>query len=158
MRGLPKTQRSAVERTCLTLGGGGAGSLGTLAMAHSPSAPAAIAVGVGTAFAAIAALCPWLPDIITALSAKKVARIKAKADARVALERARQRTALVHAGLQGKLDAALTLLKLQPLDAQVLVDPRLSDDVLRALLPDPRAPYQADSRLAVIPPRKPNAQ
>ena len=160
MRGLSKTQRDVVERTCLTLGGGSAGSLGTLAMAHSPSASAAIAVGVGTALAgnAIASFSARLPRIITALSAKKVARIKAKADAQVALEQARQRTTLVNAGLEGKLDAALSLLKLQPLDAQVLVDLRLSDERLRILLPDPRAPSETEARLTVIQPLKPNTQ
>lgn len=160
MRGLSKTQRSAVERACLTLGCGGAGSLGTLAIAHSPSASVAIAVGLGAALAsnAIASLSTALPGIIAALSAKKVARIKAKADARVALEAARQRTTLVNAGLEGKLEAALSLLKLQPLDAQVLVDPRFSEQTLRALLPDPRPSCEADFRLAVVQPREPATQ
>jgi hypothetical protein len=160
MRGLSKTQRGVVERTCLTLGGGGAGSLGALAMAHSPSALAAIAVGLGTALVsnAVASFSARLPGIIAALSAKKVACIKAKADAKVALEGSQQRTALVNAGLEGKLDAVLPLLKLQPLDAQVLVDPRLSADVLRALLPDPRTAHQTDSRLAVVPPHKPEVR
>ena len=83
---------------------------------------------------------------------KKVARIKAKTDATVAVEGARRRTALVNAALEGKLDAALSLLKLQVIDAQVLAGRRLSDDMLRELLPQPRAPHQGDSALAVIQP------
>jgi hypothetical protein len=157
MQGLSKTQRCTVERTCLTLGGGGAGSLGALAIAHSPSASLAIAAGVVAALAsnAIATLSAALPGIIAALGAKKVARIKARADAQVAVEAARQRTTLVNAGLEGKLDAALSLLKLQPLDAQVLVDPRFRDEMLRALLPDPRATCETDSGLTFIQPRNP---
>jgi hypothetical protein len=44
---------------------------------------------------------------------------------------------------------------LQVLDAQVLARPRLSEDMLRELLPDPRTPHEGDSKLAVIQPRKP---
>jgi hypothetical protein len=51
MRGLPKTQRSAMKRACWTLGSGGAGVLGTMAIMHGPSAPLAIAVGAGAAVA-----------------------------------------------------------------------------------------------------------
>jgi len=106
----------------------------------------------------IAELSAALPGIIAALSAKKVARIRAKTDAAVAVEGERRRTALVNAALEGKLDAALSLLKLQPLDAQVLVDLRLSDERLRILLPDPRAPSETEARLTVIQPLKPNTQ
>jgi hypothetical protein len=170
MPGLPKTQRSAIKRACWTLGCGSAGFLSTLAVTHGPGAPTAIAVGAAAAVAsnaiavgaaaavasnAIAELSAALPAIIMALSTKKVARIKAKADAKVALEGARRRTTLVNAGLEGNLAAALYLLKLQVLDAQVLARPRLSEDMLRELLPDPRAPHDEDSRLAVIQPRKP---
>jgi hypothetical protein len=158
MQGLSKTRRSAVKRTCWTLSCGGASMLSTLAIIHSPSAPTAVAVGVGAAVAgnAVAELSSALPAIITALSARKVARIKAKTDAKVALEGARRRTALVNAGLDGKLDAALSLLKLQVLDAQVPAGRRLSEGMLRELLPDPRAPYEDNSRLAVIQPRTPD--
>jgi hypothetical protein len=157
MQGLPKTQRSAVKRACLTLGCGGASFLGTLAIMHGPSAPLAIAVGAGGAVAshAVAELSSALPGIIAALSAKTVARIKAKTDAEVALEGARRRTALVNAGLEGKLDAAVSLLKLQVLDAQQPGGRRLSEDLLRELLPDPRAPQEQDPRLAVVQPGKP---
>jgi hypothetical protein len=157
MPGLPKTQRSAIKRACWTLGYGGAGFLSSLAIMHGPWAPTAIAVGVVAAVAsnAIAELSAALPPIIAALSAKNVARVKAETDAKVALEGARRRTTLVNAGLEGNLDAALSLLKLQMLDTQVLARPRLSEDMLRELLPDPRAPYERDSRLAVIQPRKP---
>jgi hypothetical protein len=104
---------------------------------------------------AVTELSAALPGIITALGAKKVARIKARTDAKIALEGARRRTALVNAGLEGKLDAALSLLKLQMLDAQVLARPRLSEDMLRELLPGPRFPHEEDSRLAVLRPRRP---
>ena len=157
MSALLKTQRSAIKRACWTLGCGGAGFLSTLAIMHGPGAPVAIAVGTAAAVAsnAIAELSAALPAIIVALSTKKVARIKAKADAKVALEGARRRTTLVNAGLEGNLDAALYLLKLQVLDTQVLARPRLSEDMLRELLPDPRAPHEGDSQLALIQPRKP---
>lgn len=172
MQGPSKTQRSALTRICLTmLGGGGAGSLGTLAVAHGPNATAAIAVGVGAAVTSVAAfagtaiisLCAALPGIIAALpnvvaalDARGVARIKAKADAKVAREGARQRTALMRAGLNGSnLEAAVTLLKLQPLDADVLVDPRLRDDVLLALLPGPRPAWESHPQVAVMRARKP---
>jgi len=155
MEEVPRAQRSAVKRTCWTLGCGGAGFVGTLAMTHGPGAPAAIAVGVVAAFACnvIAGLSAALPDIIKALSVKKVACTKAKADATIALEAARQRTALINAGLEGKLEAALCLLKLQMLNAHVLAGRRLSEDMLRELLPDPRVPYEGDSGLAVVEPR-----
>lgn len=155
MRGLPKAQLSAVEGACLTLGGGGAGSLGTLAITHSSSAAAAIAVSV---VAIVASLSAGLPRIIAALNDKKVARLRAETEAHVALEAARQRTALVNAGLEGQLEAAVSLLKLQPLDAQVLTDPGLSEDVLRALLPGPRASPGTGPRLAVDQSRAPEAQ
>ena len=159
MRGLLKSQRSAMKRACWTAGCGGAGVLSTLAIMHGPSAPAAIAVGAGAAVAsnAVAELSAALPGVIAALSAKKVARIKAKTDAEVALEEARRRTALVNAGLEGKLDAAIDLLKLQVIDAQVLAGRRLSEDMLRELLPQPRAAHDEDSGLAVIQPGKPGA-
>jgi hypothetical protein len=113
-------------------------------------------VGTGAAVAshAIAELSSALPGIIAALSAKKVARIKAKTDAKVALEGARRRTALVNAGLEGNLDAAVSLLKLQVLDAQLPAGRRLSEDLLRELLPGPRAPQEEDSGLAVVQPRE----
>jgi hypothetical protein len=154
MRGLPKTQRSAMKRACWTLGCGGAGVFSTLAIMHGPSAPLAIAVGAGAAVAsnAVAELSTALPGVIAALSAKKVARIKAKTDAKVALEEARRRTALVNAGLEGKLDAALDLLKLQVIDAQVFAGRRLSEGMLRELLPQPRAAHDQASGLAVIKP------
>ena len=159
MRGRPKTQRSAMKRACWTLGSGGAGVLGTMAIMHGPSAPLAIAVGAAAAVASntIAELSAALPGIIAALSAKKVARIKAKTDAAVAVEGERRRTALVNAALEGKLDAALSLLKLQVIDAQVLAGRRLSDDMLRELLPQPRAPHQRDSALAAVPPSETHA-
>lgn len=159
MRGLPKTQRSAMKRACWTLGSGGAGVLGTMAIMHGPSAPLAIAVGAAAAVASntIAELSAALPGIIAALSAKKVARIKAKTDAAVAVEGERRRTALVNAALEGKLDAALSLLKLQVIDAQVLAGRRLSEDMLRELLPQPRAPHQGDSALAAVPPAETRA-
>jgi hypothetical protein len=157
MRGLTKTQRFAVERACLTLGGGSVGTVGMLALGHSPGAPTAVIVGLATALAgnALASLGTAAPGIITALSAKKVARIKARADAQVAVETTRQRTTLVNAGLDGKLDAALSLLKLQLVDAQLLLDPRFRADTLRELMPDPRGPGEDDLKLTVI--RRPQA-
>lgn len=157
MRGLPKTQRGAVKRTWWTLGCGGASFLSTVAIMHGQSAPAAIAAGAVAAVlgGAVAELWSALPGIITALSAKKVARIKAQTDAKVALEAARRRTTLVNAGLDGKLDAAVSLLKLHVLDAQVLAGRRLSEEMLLELLPDPRAAYEESSGLAVIQPRTP---
>jgi hypothetical protein len=159
MRGLLKSQRSAMKRACWTAGCGGAGVLSTLAVMHGPTAPAAIAVGAGAAVAsnAVAELSAALPRVIAALSAKKVARIKAKTDSEVALEEARRRTALVNAGLQGKLDAAIDLLKLQVIDAQVHAGRRLSEGMLRELLPPPRVAHDEDSGLSVIQPGKPGA-
>ena len=160
MQGPPKTQRSVMARSCLMLGSGGAGSLCALAVVHISNATTAVAAGVGAALAgnAIVSLCAALPGIITALSAGNVARIKAQAEAEVRRERARQRTALVKAGLDGNLEAAIKLLRLQPLDADVLVDPRFSDAQLLALLPDPRAPCEPDSTLAIMRARKPGAR
>lgn len=148
-----------MKRACWSAGCGGAGVLGTLAIMHGPSAPAVVAVGAGAAVAsnAVAELSAALPGVIAALSAKKVARIKAKTDAKVALEEARRRTALVNAGLEGKLDAALDLLKLQVIDAQVVAGRRLSEGMLHELLPRPRTAHGEDSRLAAIQPGKPGA-
>jgi hypothetical protein len=140
MRERQKAQRGVVERVCLALGGSGVGSLGTLAVAHSSSTWTVIAV---SAAAAVASLGAALPGIIGALGAKRVARINAETEARVAVEGAQQRTTLVQAGLDGRLDAALSLLRLQPLDARVLADPLLNDETLRALLPGPRGPSEA---------------
>jgi len=146
-----------VKRAWWTLGCGGASLFGTLLITRGPSRPAAIAA-FAVAVAAchmVAELCSALPAIITALSAKRVARIKARTGARLALEGARRSTALVNAGLDGKLDAALSLLKLQLLDAQAPAGRRLSEDMLRELLPGPRVPHEEDARLAVIQPRQP---
>lgn len=132
MPGLSKPQRdTVVPRIGLAVGGGSAGCLGTLAILHSPNAAAAIAFGVGTALAsAIAAL----PSII-----------KARADACVARERTRQRTLLIEAGLAHNPDFAMSLLRIQPFDADVVLDPRCGDALLRALMPDPRAPCEPAS-------------
>ncbi|HEY6494471.1 MAG TPA: hypothetical protein VIZ43_14450 [Trebonia sp.] len=148
MRERQKAQRGVVERVCLALGGSGVGSLGTLAVAHSSSASTVIAVA---AAAAVASLGAALPGIIGALSAKRVARINAETESRVAVEGAQQRTTLVQAGLDGRLDAALSLLRLQPLDARVLADPLLSDETLRALLPGPRGPAETIVPTAIPP-------
>ena len=69
MRGLLKSQRSAMKRACWTAGCGGAGVLSTLAIMHGPSAPTAIAVGAGAAVAsnAVAELSAALPGVIVAL-------------------------------------------------------------------------------------------
>jgi hypothetical protein len=143
----------------LTLGCGS--TLGTFAVVHEPSVLAAVAVGVGLVAVVVgnvvAGLSSGLPAIIAALSAKKVAGIKAKTDAKVALEGARRRTALVNAGLDGKLDTAL-----RPAEAPRTRRPgtrrsSLSEDMLRELLPGPRAPFEEDARLAGSQPRKPAA-
>jgi hypothetical protein len=135
-----------MSRIGFTLGGGSAATLGALAIAHRQDAAAVVALGVAAALASIiAALCTALPDVIAELSARKVAGVKANADADVARERARQRTLLIEAGLGHNLDAAMNLLRLQPLDADVLMDPRFGVDLLRLLLPDPRLPSEPES-------------
>jgi hypothetical protein len=53
------------------------------------------------------------------------------------------------------VDAALSLLKLQMLDAQVPARRRLSEEMLRELLPGPRSPSEEESKLAVLQPRRP---
>jgi hypothetical protein len=134
MQGLSKTQRSAMPRIGLTLG---VGTLGALTIAHNLNAAAAIVIGAGAALASIVAALPGI--------------IRAKAEAEVTVERMRQRTLLIEAGLGCNLGAAMDLLKLQPFDADVVRDPRFGEELLRALLPDPRGPCEPDPGPAVRP-------
>lgn len=75
-----------------------------------------IACAVG---AALASAFATLPNVIAALGARSEAYITAKAKADVALERTRQRTLLIEAGLTHNPDAVIDLLRLQPLDSDV---------------------------------------
>jgi hypothetical protein len=139
MQGLSRARRGAVSRIGLPLYGISAGGLGTVALVCGHNVALAVACGLGAAApGVVTALCNGLPGII-----------EARSEADTKREQARQRTLLIEAGLGQNLDAA-TLLKLQPLDAEVLKDPRCGDAALRALLPGPRVPSASESNVTVV--------
>ena len=80
---LPGSERSLAARVGLTLGGGGAGWFGALAIMHRPSTAA---IGVAVAACALAAnsirsICESLPKIIEAKGVRDVERIRAVGEA-----------------------------------------------------------------------------
>jgi hypothetical protein len=128
----------------LTLGGGGAGWLVTLAVAHKPSTTVIAAVAITAALAANTGvlLCKTLPEIIRAISYRETARIRATAEAETMIMRVRVRTELAQAGIEpDKSVMAIEMLRFLALDPDMSPDGRrLNDNVLAKLLvPRPRS-------------------
>lgn len=127
----------------LTVGGGGAGWLVTLAVVHKPSmtAIATIAVAVAVAANTGVLIVKALPAIINALSNRETARIHAKAEAETMTMRVRTRTELAKAALKpGNLAPATEMIRLLALDPDIPPDGRrLNDEALARLLTVQRA-------------------
>lgn len=153
MPGQSRAQHDAIKRIGLAVAGsGGVSGLGTLlfAVAHGSSL---VTVVIVAAVIALVVLPIALPSIITAIRDRRVAIINAATDAQVTLEQARQRTNLMNAGLAGNLEAALALLRLQPFDTKVIIDPRCGDDVRRQLLPEQRTQGDPGTEAPITPSR-----
>src|ERR1700678_2371088 len=98
---LPSALGSILTRAGLTVGGGGAGSLATLALMHRPDATA---IAAGAAIAALAANVPEAagnapPGVITAISNLLTGCIRARADAKSTNINAATRAKIAEAGL-----------------------------------------------------------
>jgi hypothetical protein len=129
---------SIITRIALAIGGGGMGWLGTLAFAHKPStsalaAAAACAALIINAISSVGRACP---EIIRALSDRKTARIKAKADAKTQVLRTQARIKLSEDGIDpDKFPQAAELIRLLSIDPDMPPDGRrLNDDALAKLL------------------------
>lgn len=157
---LPNAQQSAQKCTRWALGCG-VGFAGVDVMLHGldiSSLLAAIAAGAVSSVAitvcnALPRLISTLPAIIAERKAKKVAVTRAKLDSKVTQEGERRRDALAKAALGGNLEAR-SLWGLQMLDDQMRAGRQFSEDMLRELLPRPRASYDADPKLSVSRPAK----
>jgi hypothetical protein len=131
-----------------TIGGGGAGWLGAVAVIHKPSAAI---IGVTAVIAALAAnliesICKSLPEIIKAKGDRETARIKASgetaahmikevSEAQALIMRTRTRTMLLQAGVQSGLSSqAAEMLRQQSLDVDLPRGRRFSDEALAPLL------------------------
>lgn len=142
---LPDAQQNAQKCARWALGCG-VGFAGVKVMLHGldmPSLLAAIAAGtvssvVITVGNALPRLVSTLPAIITERKAKKVAVTRAKLDSKVTQEGERRRDALAKAALGGNVEAQ-SLWSLQMLDDQMRAGRQFSEDMLRELLPRPRA-------------------
>ncbi len=139
----PASPQTFASRIGLTVCGGGAGWLATLAFAHKPSttALAAVAAGVALAVNAGASICKALPEIIRALSDRNTARIMATAEAEILVMRARARIEFARAGLEpDKFVQAAEMLRLLSIDPDMSPDGRrLNDHDLARLLAAPRS-------------------
>jgi hypothetical protein len=138
----PASHHTMTTRLALALGGG-AGWLGTLAFAHKPSTTALAAAAASAALLinAISSAGHALPEIIRALSDRKIARIKAGADAETQVLRVRARIRLAEDGTDPeRFPQAAEMLRLLAIDPDMSPDGRrLNDDALARLLTAPQA-------------------
>jgi hypothetical protein len=122
------------SRIALTVGGGSAGWLGTLALIHKPGSAVLAAASVSAALAlnAVAWVGHVLPEIIRALGDYK----KASAEAKVLRLRAKARIKLAMEGTDPEIfPQAAEMLKLLSIDPDMAPDGRrLPDGVLARLL------------------------
>jgi hypothetical protein len=130
---LPSALGSIATRIGLTVGGGGAGTLATLALIHRPDTTA---IATGTATAAFAAhvtksASKTLPGIITAISNLLTARIRARADAKATIILATTRAELARAGLDpSKTAQAAEMQRLLSINPDLPKDRRPTDETL----------------------------
>jgi hypothetical protein len=139
---LPSTLGSIATRIGVAAGGGGAGTLVTLALVHRPTTTA---IAAGAATAAIAAhasesACKALPAIITAISNLLTARTRTRADAKATIILARTRADLAKAGLDpGQTAAAAEMQRLLIMNPDLPKDRRPTDETLLKLQATHRA-------------------
>lgn len=129
----PATLGSIATRIGLTVGGGGAGTLATLALMHRPGTTAIAAAAVTVAFAANVAesACKALPGIIAAISDLLTARIRARADAKATIILATTRAELARAGLDpGKTVQAAEMQRLLSVNPDLPKGRRPTDETL----------------------------
>lgn len=139
---LPSVRRRDIAtRVGLTIGGGGAGWLGAIAVIHQPGTAAVAAVVVAAALATSVAevIFTSLPEIIKARGEAKKEIIRETAEAKAILMRAETRTALLRAGVEpGKAAQADDMLRRQAIDTDLPEGRRLNDEALVRLLTAPR--------------------
>ena len=140
---LPSVRRRDIAtRIGLTIGGGGAGWLGALTVAHRPDAAvvAAAVVAAALATSVTEVIFTSLPEIIKARGKAKKEIIRETAEAKATLMRTETRTALLRAGLEpGKAAQADEMLRRQPIDADLPEGRRLNDEALARLLTTSRS-------------------
>jgi hypothetical protein len=142
MLSAPASYRGLATRIGLTLGGGGLGSLATLAFVHRPSmtAVAAAAAIVALAANAIESAGKALPEIISAISSLIIGCTRARADAKATLIRAKVRAEIARAGMEpGKSVPAAEMMRQLSIDTDLPEDRRPSDETLTKLLAPSRA-------------------
>lgn len=130
---VPASLGSTAARIGLTVGGGGAGSLATLALVHMPSTTEIAAAAVSVALAANAgdSAARALPAIIEAVSNLLTARIRAKADAEATIILAHSRDDLARAGLDpAKTAQAAEMQRCMTANPDLPQDRRPSDETL----------------------------
>jgi hypothetical protein len=130
---LPSGLRSIPTRIGLTVGGGGVGSLATLALIHRPDTTV---IAAGAAIATLAAHLAGsvgnaLPGIITAISNLLTSRIRAKADAESTNTSATTRSQIALAGLDPvKTAAAAEMLRAMSGNPDLPRERRPTDETL----------------------------
>ena len=130
---LPSALGSILTRVGLTVGGGGAGSLATLAVIHRPDTTA---IAAGAAIAALAANVAEsagnaLPGIITAISNLLTGCIRARADAKSTNINAATRAKIAEAGLDpSKTASAAEMLRAMSGNPDLPKNRRPTDETL----------------------------
>jgi hypothetical protein len=133
----PSTPTRIATHIGLTIGGGSAGWLTTLAVVHKPQLAA---IAAGTVIAAVVAnlaesACRMLPEIIKAAAQATVDVIGAAAEALALIMRTRTRNRLLRAGIDAeKTSQALDMLAQQAADADLPEGRRVNDAALVSLV------------------------
>jgi hypothetical protein len=126
----PSTSDRIATRLGLTMGGGGAGWLTTLAVLHKPSTAAAAAAAVVAALAANAAesACKALPEIIKASGEATVQIIQAATEAWTRITRTRTRNQLLRAAINpAKTPQVIQIFDQLVIETDFSAGPRLND-------------------------------
>jgi hypothetical protein len=109
-----------------------------------------IVIVVTAAIAAIAgSVCRWLPKIIAAFGVARSEVISAKGDARIEITSAKTREALFAAAAKHPehVEAFKELIRLQPADANLRKERRMTDEYLHKSLASPRIRNKLQSPL-----------
>jgi hypothetical protein len=153
---LPSALGSILTRAGLTVGGGGAGSLATLALIHRPDTTA---IAAGAAIAALAANVAEsagnaLPGVISAISNLLTGCIRARADAKSTNINAATRAKIAEAGLDpSKTASAAEMLRAMSGNPDLPKDRRPTDETLVKLQgasPHPKQYRRAQHRSRLL--------
>jgi hypothetical protein len=140
-----KSITSLAGQAGLTVGGGGAGLLGALAISHRPSTVWTVAAVIVTALITkglakvIESLYQRRPEIIKAKGEARALRITARSEAKALIVRTQIRRDLLHAGITAdKPEQIAEMLRQQSLSTDLPPERRLNDEALAKLLAAPK--------------------